>query len=401
MIDYEEKSKQTSFGRHSKIKVPTGFLIEQPYMTKYDLQDYQDDLLIDEYHNAYRNELQIIRTSGSTGKIVEVFWSKEDYLASNLCLWRLRKRFYNIQNSDYCLTFHSTMYKGTQAGDYRELEMLENNTSLSISKFSLSLDTFKKYAEKIRSLPVQWILTQPSTLLILTNIMKEYAIDVKTLFPQLRYIELNGEILFDGVRQMFENYFDVPVANLYGASEVNGIAYQCPRGHLHIVDRNVRVQLFHYRQVSDGVFEGDIAVTSLHNKVMPIISYALGDRVVVDNNVLCDYCQTPVINVLIGRSNDNISISETRRVSSYQLSYWIERVNAEIGNPVLEYKLKTNDANPVLYLYVRKEFKGWDNVIIRRLDNLIQEQEPSVKFEYICYDHPIELSSNGKVRSVE
>ena len=401
MIEQKYKIPQTSFCRNNKMEIPTGFLIEQPYMTKYDLQHAQEELLADEYHNTYRNELQIIRTSGSTGKIVEVFWNKEDYLASNLCLWRLRKRFYDITNSHYYLTFHSTVYNGTQVRDHQELEIIRKNTYLSISKFALSFENFTKYAEEMYYLPIQWIFTQPSMLLILMDIMKRHDIHPQTLFPRLKYIELNGEILFESERQLFENYFNVPVANLYGASEVNGIAYQCPCGHLHILERNVKVQLYNYKHIRDGVFEGDIAVTSLHNKAMPIISYALGDRIIVDNNVLCDYYDTPVINVLIGRSNDNINISETKCISSYQLSYWIERINTDIGNPILEYKLKNDVSNPILYLYIRQEFSGWTNVIIRKLDNLIQEQGLSVNFKYICLDQPIELSQNGKVRSVE
>lgn len=377
------------------------FLIDTPYMNKYDVQKFQDEMIVNRYQNIYRNQLLKIRTSGSTGKIVEVLWDKDDYIASNLCLWRLRKRYYSINHSDFYLTFHSTVYNGTQVRDNKESEFIHHRTYLSINKFSFFKNNFEKYVEEISKQPIKWIFTQPSMLLILVKKLQDHNISPDMIFPELKYIELNGEILFKSDSELFKNFFKVPIANLYGASEVNGIAYQCPNGHLHIMDQNIVVQLFNYNILNNHIYEGEIAVSSLHNKAMPIVSYAIGDKVIVNTSVECEYSSSPEINIIIGRTNDKIYLSEKLSISSYQLSYWIERVNTEIGNPILEYKIKADTQNNVIFLYIKNDFKGWENVIVRKLKEQIGEVYSGDNIDCICLYNPIEISNNGKVRSVE
>lgn len=48
----------------------------------------------------YRDELLRYDTSGSTGKILEVYWRKKDYMRSMFSLWFYRKRFYGINTWD-------------------------------------------------------------------------------------------------------------------------------------------------------------------------------------------------------------------------------------------------------------------------------------------------------------
>lgn len=397
----ERWAQETDYYKNKSRKFIKDFLIDTPYMNKYDVQNYQDEMIVERYQNTYRNQLLKIRTSGSTGKIVEILWNKDDYIASNLCLWRLRQKYYNIKNSDFYLTFHSTVYNGTQVRENKELEIINHRTYLSINKFSFLPTNFERYIENILKHPIKWIFTQPSMLFILVKMMQDHNIKPQKIFPQLKYIELNGEILFESDREFFYNFFNVPIANLYGASEVNGIAYQCPNGHLHIMEKNVAVQLYNYRILDNHLYEGEIAVSSFHNKAMPIISYAIGDKVTINTNVNCKYSVSPTINIIIGRTNDRIKLSKNISVSSYELSYWIERVNTQIGNPILEYKFNCKNQKNIIFLYIKHDFLGWENVIIRKLQEEIEECYSVENIEYICLYSPIELSDNGKVRSVE
>lgn len=401
MNKLEQLARDTAFYQKKKRAIPDTFLIDAPYMTKFDMQEHQDDLLIEKYQSLNRRLLLKIRTSGSTGKIVETLWEKNDYIVSNLCLWRLRKKYYGIQNTDFFLTFHSSVYSGTQVRDIKDIEIIHHRTYLSLNKFCFTENNFLKYAKEIKRADIIWIFTQPSMLLILAKLMQDHHILPEELFPKLKYIEVNGEIMFESDREMLRNFFNVPIANLYGASEVNGIAYQCPEGHLHILENNVIVQLYNSARIDADTYEGEIAVSSLHNKAMPIVSYALGDKVRINRSINCNYSSSPKMSVLIGRSSDRVPLAEGISISSYQVSYWIETVNSKIGNPILEYKVKSNEGACSIYLYIKSDFVGWEGKIISTLREQIREIYSGDNIEYICLNRPIDLSSNGKVRSVE
>ncbi len=401
MEKIKKLAKGTEYFSIKGQKISDDFLIRTPYMDKYDVQRFQDEMLVGRYQNTYRNQLLKIRTSGSTGKIVEILWNPDDYIASNLSLWRERWRYYRIKNTDFYLTFHSLIYSGTQVRENRELEIILNKTYLSINKLLFSESKLDDYIKLFARYPIKWIFTQPSMLLIFIKALQKNNLDPKRIFPHLRYIELNGEILFQSEQELFYDFFKVPIANLYGASEVNGIAYQCPGGHLHILEKNVKVQLFNYRRINEHIYEGEIAVSSLHNKVMPIISYALGDKVTIDTNVTCKYSISPVVNILIGRSNDRIPLLGNISFSSYQLSYWVERVNTEIGNPILEYKANYKNQKITIFLYIKQDFRGWENEIVYRFKKHLEKSNIKEKIDCICLLNPIELSDNGKVRGVE
>lgn len=45
----------------------------------------------------YQGKLLRNDTSGSTGKCLEVYWKREDYMRSMFSLWFYRKKFYGIQ----------------------------------------------------------------------------------------------------------------------------------------------------------------------------------------------------------------------------------------------------------------------------------------------------------------
>lgn len=93
----------------------------------------------------------------------------------------------------------------------------------------------------------------------------------------LKYIEMTGEELTDGLRFRIQECFHCPVADQYGANEVNSIAYECPEGNLHCMEDNVYVEILddEGNPVPEGE-AGNIYVTTCHNHAMPFIRYGIG-----------------------------------------------------------------------------------------------------------------------------
>lgn len=393
--------QNTLFYRNKSRYFEPKTVIEMPLVCKRDLQFSYNDLISDKEKNRPEIEYMKIRSSGSTGQIVEVLWNERDFVLSNLTLWRLRKKFYNITPTAKYITFHSLVYNGTQVENVANCEIKKTKVSLSINKYFISNETIDRYINSIIDFAPEWIFTQPSMIINLMSIMKQNNLISQKIFPNIKYIELNGETLLNAQRREISRFFGVPVANLYGATEVNGIAFQCPDGHMHIIEDNVHLQLFNSCQTNDGII-GDVAVTSLWNTKMPIIQYELGDRVKIYNNRVCKHHDGKIIDVLIGRSNLRMNVGQNSNISSYDLAYCIERTNTKFGDPILQYKLIRENSKNTLYLFIRTCFYGWKENIKNNVINLLKQfSQKNIDYNCVFIDEPMVVSENGKLKSME
>jgi len=80
-----------------------------------------------------------------------------------------------------------------------------------------------------------------------------------------------AEVLYDWQRAVIESVFSCTVFNQYGSREVPNIGLQCTHGNFHIFSDLVKLE----SMPVDG--EHRLLVTSLTNRVMPMIRYELGD----------------------------------------------------------------------------------------------------------------------------
>ncbi len=85
--------------------------------------------------------------------------------------------------------------------------------------------------------------------------------------------------LFDGQRRYFERVFGCPVISSYGCNEIYVVAQECRlQDGMHVVAPDVIVEVVR-RDGSPAAAEelGLVLLTDLHNRVMPLIRYDIGD----------------------------------------------------------------------------------------------------------------------------
>jgi phenylacetate-CoA ligase len=126
-----------------------------------------------------------------------------------------------------------------------------------------------------------------------------------------------GEFLAPGARADLERAFDCPVLNEYGTSECMSIAFGCSEGWLHVNADWVMLEPVdsEYRPTPVGETSHTVLLTSLANRVQPVIRYDLGDAVVV-NPERCR-CGNPLPAIRVeGRREDVVTMSaaDGRRV---------------------------------------------------------------------------------------
>jgi len=143
----------------------------------------------------------------------------------------------------------------------------------------------------------------------------------------LRAIFTSGELLHPALRQDLTEVFSAPVYDVYGTSETKEIAWECPRGGMHINSDVVHLDavddLGH--SVPAGV-EGDLLATVLVNRAMPLLRYRTGDRGILRSSRCACGCSMPLLGVVTGRSADMLTFQGGRRISPYALTCAIERI---------------------------------------------------------------------------
>lgn len=289
-----------------------------------------------------QSEVEVDRTSGSTGKILNIYWEKSDRIRSLLSLWSQRKIHHSIMPNSKCCYFHSIAYRTVNESLDREVfsprvMVRDGGNIISLSKLSFDNNTLNVYYEKLQKFQPEWIMCHPSTLDSFVEFAKK---NNKEPLSSLKYIELTGEYLQDVQRKKISNYFRVPIANHYGAKEVNGIAYECPNGHLHCLQNNVYVEITsNGENVGFGV-KGKVCVTGLNNRYMPFIRYDLGDSGILRDGRECGCGNlNPYLELCAGRSNDIIKLANGTEIECVVFFYIIEWINSILNETITQFQV--------------------------------------------------------------
>jgi phenylacetate-coenzyme A ligase PaaK-like adenylate-forming protein len=136
---------------------------------------------------------------------------------------------------------------------------------------------------------------------------------------QFRLIVTQGEQLNSSLEGYLKDVFRTDILDIYGASEFGTVAWRCPEGKgYHIDAEEVLLEVLDENGFPST--EGEIAVTCLHNTVMPIIRYRTGDIAKMSEEKCACGRQLPLIEIIHGRINDYLILSEKRMMSPYYLS---------------------------------------------------------------------------------
>lgn len=375
-------------------------IVEDPILKKSDIQQFGQQILNKKYKNIDLNLLNIARTSGSTGEPLEVFWNADDLMKSNLCLWRLRKKLHGINSSSKYASFHSIIYNKSKPLKTEKVMIINGGVNISFSKFHLHDNDLIMYFEKMEEFCPEWMLIQPS---IAFRLMEFLQLHNMELPKTVKYIELNGEMISFEDENILKNFFNIPIANMYGCSELNAIGYECLHGNMHILTSNVLLQLYNAEFDKTGI-SGYVIISSLHNSVFPLIGYDLGDKIHLsfNNNCPCGN-NSPIIDKIYGRKADEIVLKTGEKVNPFLFTYCVETVNSMLGNPIKQFKvLHNNDDIIILFIRIDPSFNNWKSTISSELISVCNQEFRTIIPISIQYTNkPIEISKNGKYNLIE
>lgn len=364
-------------------------IFNYPILTRKELQQEKYNLLSRKFKSKYYyNNLKKQKSSGTSGIPITVLWDSSDYNLSIISLWRLRFKYYGIKPTDKCVSFTLNAFNiSNQRNLYYIIEnnVLHINMSLinNIELFEIIVDILNKFEPK-------WLYIQPS---ILEKLLQAYLNKGKKLPNSLIYIESVGEMLSNELKKRIKDVFNLNVTNLYGSEEMNGIAYECPFGIMHILTDNVYVECYENKSIKQSG-TGEAIITNLHNKAMPLIRYNQGDIISLENEYKCKCGQcTPIIKKIKGRTLDIIKLQNNYELNSFTLLEIISEANNLLNNIIIEYKYTFFKSTNELLCRIKldKDKKNWMETASNLITDLFFKK--TLLMDSITF-HVIELCDN-------
>lgn len=357
VVDFVEKVAGTNeFYRRKYEGVDIHDWEKIPVLSKDEVREMYKDMV------STNKKISWERTSGSTGKILNIAWNGYEKSISLIGLWEERAKFGITPNSKGCF-FHSINYRAYTSEDYEInlAQVVESGNIISFNKLRFDDSDLMVYYNTLKEREIEWILCHPSTLVIIMTFMKKNKLQ---LLSSVKYIELAGEYLPIELERELRDFFKTTIRNEYGMREINGIAFECENGHMHCIEKNVYVEVIgEDNQVLKDGENGEICVTGLHNCVMPFIRYKSGDRGCILRNHKCMCGRTsPILCLQAGRTNELVSRKNKNPLESVLFFYIVEYINNFYDHCVIQFKVIQNDVDSFEVYLVLKEKTYIDDI---------------------------------------
>jgi phenylacetate-CoA ligase len=137
----------------------------------------------------------------------------------------------------------------------------------------------------------------------------------------VRLIIAGGEVLTPAMRQQMIRAFGARVYNKYGTIEFDLVAMECPQsGEMHVCDDALILEVLRGSESVGSGDQGEVVVTGLHSRAMPLIRYRVGD-VATKGSAQCP-CGAPFSTILSvrGRMVDYFPLPDGRLLHPFSLT---------------------------------------------------------------------------------
>ena len=317
-----------------------------PVIEKNQIVEHADDLVSEEFVADVALERLIhTHTSGSTGTFLDVYWNKEDMLHALLPLWLDRWKAAGIHARDSLCQFNTTL-----AND-KVFEI--NGNTMIVSKDRLSPLYLEDTYRRIREFKPEWMILHPTMAFFLMEQARKMDLPA---FESVRYVELTGEMAWEGLRAELESSWGCVVNMHYGTMEVQSIGYE-EGGRYRLYDQTTYVEVLddEGKEVGEGE-SGNIYVTSLHNRVMPFVRYGIGDVGRIQSERKDGKWQRYLV-LEKARKNDRIRLEDGESIPADVLLKPVEMVNGYYQNVVYQFQAVQKSASQMeLNIVMDEEF---------------------------------------------
>jgi phenylacetate-CoA ligase len=213
-------------------------------------------------------------TSGTTGKPLDLWWSRPTVRAWYALFEARCRRWYGVSRRDRWAILGGQLV--TSVNDGRPPFWVWNAAlnQLYMSSYHLSPDLISHYLDALAKYRVAYIFGYTSSLYALAQeILRLGRRDL-----QMAVAVTNAEPVFKYQRKAISEAFQCPVRETYGMAEIVASASECHDGFLHLWPEVGWVEVFENNRPAKNGTSGDLVCTGLVNTDMPLVRYRVGDR---------------------------------------------------------------------------------------------------------------------------
>ena len=359
-----------------------------PVMTKKEFQKPLSDRLSEGFTPA---SVYVNKTSGSSG---DPFIFAKDKFCHALTWTNIFQRFgwFGIDfNASLQARFYGIPLDFIGNKKERIKDFLSHRYRFTI--FDLSDAVLEKVLQKFQQKKFDYINGYTSSIVLFAKFLQKKNIILTSVCPTLKCCVVTSEMLFDDDKILLETQFGVPVVNEYGASELDLIAFQNPKGEWQVNSETLFVEVLdENNNVLPNGKEGRIVITSLYNKAHPFIRYDIGDVGILDEK---STFKKPILKKLIGRTND-IAILPSGKKSPGLTFYYVTKSIIEDDGNVKEFVIKQTKIDTFDIEYV-SELELTASQIIQIEKAITTYLENGLTFSFTRKEK-LERSKSGKLK---
>jgi phenylacetate-CoA ligase len=349
-----------------------------PTLSKDDLIDaYPDRALVE---GASLEGLIVSRSSGSSGKVLDVAYDATTYIAYVLAT----RRIY-LMGFDY-RPWHRNLYV------YTAPYAIDSLFGLYPLHYVSTLAPIEELIDRLREVRPQLLVCYPSHARQLSDRLTGR--DLAQIRSRLKLVSLNSEAVSQAELNHLEQIFGCPALDSYASEELARIAAQCRHKTYHVFEDMNYVEVLD----DDGASTDDVGTivgTNLHNFTMPLIRYVQNDLGQIEEAQECACgSQFRTVRDLEGRRNDTFVMPSGRKLWSGFLLDATYEFLLEHRTAVRDFCLVQEATDSVLLEIVRG--LGWSEHVRSSIDRRMRSFfEPGVSFRIETVDQ-CEKTKTGK-----
>lgn len=356
-----------------------------PITTKNHIKDRPAMFLSSFYR---KKQLINIQTSGTTGTPLNIFSTKEA-IQRNYAFFSRSLNWAGVTDDQPSATFagRTIIPSNLNSPPFWRRNITMNSTLYS--SYHLSESNIPAYIHELDRTKVAFIDSYPSSIYSIAQYINKYSID-HNIRPKA--IITSSETLHQHQRQVIETAFECKIYDQYGSAEMAAFICQCKEGSYHInPEYGIIEVLDKNNKHTDFGVPGRLVCTGFLNYGMPLVRYDTGDTVVLsDHKCDCGKC-FPVIESILGRTDDLIVTPSGRTIG--RLDPVFKGLSFIRETQIVQEKIDKITVNLV-------KDAGFSNDTAETLRNeLIRRIGDDVEISINIVDH-IPRTKSGKFRSV-
>ena len=362
-----------------------------PILNKKNLQKPLEERLSKGYSEK---TVFVNKTSGSSG---DPFVFAKDKEAHAITWASIIHRFgwYNVDfNKSYQARFYGIPLDFIGFYKERLKDFLSKRYRFPI--FDLSDKKLDEVLNHFKTKKFDYINGYTSSIVLFGKYLQTRNIILTDICPTLKVCMVTSEMLFKEDKIILEKYLGIPVVNEYGASELDLIAFQNPKGEWQVNSETLFVEILdeNNQPVPNGV-EGKIIITSLYNKAHPFIRYEIGDVGVLDEK---STAKKPILKKLIGRTSDVALLPSGKKSPGLTFYYVTKSIIEDDGN-VKEFIVRQTklDTFEIDYVSEKELSKEQIDAIEKAIEKYL---EPGLHFTYNRKEI-LERTKRGKLKQFQ